>query len=117
MAGLTTHVLDLTHGQPADNIKIDLYFLESKEWRLVKTAVTNKDGRLEHPLLSDDDVKIGTFELVYHIGDYFQSKNIEIPSPAFLDQVPVRFGIANPESHYHVPLLISPWGYQIYRGS
>ncbi|MGM7724660.1 hydroxyisourate hydrolase [Metabacillus sp. Hm71] len=117
MSGLTTHVLDLSHGQPASNVKIDLFFLEAHEWKFIKTVWTNSDGRLDEPLIPDNEVKIGTYELVFHVGEYFRSKNIDLQNPAFLEKVPVRFGIANPESHYHVPLLISPWGYQVYRGS
>ncbi|QGQ45407.1 hydroxyisourate hydrolase [Metabacillus sediminilitoris] len=117
MSGLTTHVLDLSHGQPASHMKVKLYYSEAQEWQLIKTVVTNSDGRLNEPLLSENEVKIGTYELVFHVGDYFRSKNIELQNPAFLEQVPVRFGIANLKHHYHVPLLISPWGYQVYRGS
>lgn len=117
MSGLTTHVLDLTHGQPAKNVKIELYYLQSGESTLLKSVATNEDGRLDSPLLLKNELKIGTYELIFHVGDYFRSKSIDIPSPAFLESVPVRFGIANLESHYHVPLLISPWGYQVYRGS
>lgn len=119
MSGLTTHILDLTHGQPASDVTIELFFSETPmgEWQLLKTAVTNSDGRLNQPLLSEKEMKIGNYELVFHIGDYFRSKAIELPEPPFLEKVPVRFGIANSKSHYHIPLLISPWGYQIYRGS
>lgn len=119
MSGLTTHILDLTHGQPASKVKIELYFSETAqgEWQLLKTAVTNSDGRLDHPFLSEKEIQIGNYELVFHIGDYFRKKEIKLPDPPFLDKIPVRFGISNPESHYHVPLLVSPWGYQVYRGS
>ncbi|WP_160723000.1 hydroxyisourate hydrolase [Bacillus sp. USDA818B3_A] len=117
MSGLTAHILDLTHGLPASNVKIELYFLSNEERHLVKTAVTNGDGRLDQPLLTAADLKIGTYELIFHIGDYFRGKNMALPEPLFLDLVPVRFGIANLDSHYHVPLLVSPYGYQIYRGS
>ncbi|MDQ0226105.1 hydroxyisourate hydrolase [Metabacillus niabensis] len=117
MSGLTTHVLDLTHGQPAKNVKIELYYLQSGKSTLLKSVATNEDGRLDSPLLLENEMKIGTYEIIFHVGDYFHSKSIDIPSPAFLETVPVRFGIANLESHYHVPLLISPWGYQVYRGS
>jgi 5-hydroxyisourate hydrolase len=119
MSGVTTHILDLTHGRPAAGVTIELYFLETPlgHRQLLKTAVTNSDGRLDQPLLLGKEMKTGTYELIFHIGDYFRSKNLELPEPAFLDQVPVRFGVSNAESHYHVPLLISPYGYQIYRGS
>jgi 5-hydroxyisourate hydrolase len=117
MSGLTTHVLDLSHGQPASHVKVELYYSEAQEWQLIKTVVTNSDGRLNEPLLSENEVKIGTYELIFHVGDYFRSKNIDLQNPAFLENIPVRFGIADLERHYHVPLLISPWGYQVYRGS
>ena len=119
MSGLTTHILDLTHGKPAANVKIELYYSESSSstWQLLQTAVTNADGRLDGPLLTGEDAKTGTYEIIFHIGDYFRNQSIELPEPPFLDQVPVRFGLASPASHYHVPLLVSPWGYQVYRGS
>ncbi|MED4228381.1 hydroxyisourate hydrolase [Neobacillus cucumis] len=117
MSGLTTHILDLTHGLPASNVTIELYSVSNAGRYLLKTTVTNADGRLDQPLLSGEETKVGTYELVFHIGDYFRSKNLTLPDPLFLDIVPVRFGISNIESHYHVPLLVSPYGYQIYRGS
>ncbi|MDR4947622.1 hydroxyisourate hydrolase [Neobacillus cucumis] len=117
MSGLTTHILDLTHGLPASNVTIELYSVSNAERYLLKTTVTNSDGRLDQPLLSGEERKVGTYELVFHIGDYFRSKNLTLPQPLFLDIVPVRFGISNIDSHYHVPLLVSPYGYQIYRGS
>jgi len=119
MSGLTTHILDLTQGKPACDVKIELYFTETSqgEWQLLKTAVTNLDGRLNQPLLSSEEMQIGYYELCYHISDYFKSQKIELPNPPFLDIVPIRFGISSIESHYHVPLLISPYGYQTYRGS
>lgn len=119
MSGLTTHILDLTHGTPAENVTIELYYLEeaSSKWQLIKKAVTNSDGRLDSPLLSAEEANIGNYELLFHIGDYFRNQNVELPEPPFLNQIPVRFGLANPEKHYHVPLLVSPWGYQVYRGS
>lgn len=121
MSGITSHILDLTHGQPASDVTIDLYFSESLEsrgnWKWLITANTNSDGRLDQPLLSGKEMKRGHYELIVHIGDYFRSKALDLPDPSFLEQVPIRFGVANPFGHYHVPLLISPWGYQVYRGS
>ncbi|MEQ2526796.1 hydroxyisourate hydrolase [Bacillaceae bacterium CLA-AA-H227] len=117
MTGLTTHILDLTHGTPASNVTIELYFYGEHEWQFLTSAVTNSNGRLDEPLLSEEDTKIGTYELVFHIGDYFRSKALELPELPFLDKVPVRFSIADTTAHYHVPLLVSPWGYQVYRGS
>ena len=119
MSGLTTHVLDLTHGIPASGVRVELYCFEelSSGWKLIKTDITNSDGRLDAPLLSEESIKIGTYELIFHVGDYFRSKGTVLPDPPFLDQVPVRFGLGSLDSHYHVPLLVSPWSYQVYRGS
>ncbi|MCM3599863.1 hydroxyisourate hydrolase [Robertmurraya korlensis] len=119
MTGLTTHILDLTHGLPASNVPIELYSQDgnSTEWILLKTDVTNDDGRLDSPLVSEKEIKAGCYELVFHIGTYFRSKNIDLPDPPFLDKIPVRFNIVDTTVHYHVPLLVSPWGYQVYRGS
>ncbi|PLS08509.1 hydroxyisourate hydrolase [Neobacillus cucumis] len=117
MSGLTTHILDLTHGLPASNVTVELYYILNGERHLLKTDITNADGRLDEPILSAKEMKIGTYELTFHIGAYFRKKNLTLSDPLFLDQVPLRFGISNLESHYHVPLLISPYGYQTYRGS
>lgn len=117
MTGLTTHILDLTHGMPAANVTIQLSKFEGSTLLILKTAITNDDGRLNEPLLSADGIRTGEYELLFHIGDYFREKGVTLPDPAFLDKVSIRFGIADSTSHYHVPLLISPWGYQVYRGS
>ncbi|MFC3885086.1 hydroxyisourate hydrolase [Bacillus songklensis] len=110
--------MDLTHGQPAANVKIELSYLTKSSVRNpLKTATTNADGRIDHPLLTADEMKAGEYELLFHIGDYFRKKELNLKEPLFLDKVAVRIGIADPHSHYHVPLLISPWGYQVYRGS
>jgi 5-hydroxyisourate hydrolase len=116
---LTTHILDITHGKPANHVTIELYFFEeaSMEWQLIKTSVTNSDGRLDTPFLSAGEMKVGSYELVFHIGAYFRNLGLELPELPFLDQIPVRFGLARTTSHYHVPLLVSPWSYQVYRGS
>jgi len=118
MSGLTTHILDLTHGKPANNVTIELYIQDdASKWRKLKSAITNSDGRLDQPILSEEEMKIGSYELLFYIGDYFRKKKLELPEPAFLESVPIRFSISNEKSHYHVPLLVSPWGYQVYRGS
>lgn len=116
---LTTHILDLTHGSPASGVMIELYYKEDTktECVLLKTAVTNDDGKLDKPLLSKEEAKIGIYEITFHIGAYFRSKETSLPNPAFLETVPVRFSLSDPTAHYHVPLLVSPWGYQVYRGS
>lgn len=118
MSGLTTHVLDLTHGKPAANVHLDLYVKNgSANLTYLKSTVTNQDGRLESPLLTGEELMLGEYEIVFHIGDYFREKQLEISEPHFLEKVPVRFCITEVNGHYHVPLLVSPWGYQVYRGS
>lgn len=110
---LTTHVLDTAGGTPAANLSIELYRIDGDTRDHLKTLKTNSDGRCDEPMLIGDDMTIGTYELVFDVGEYFaQSEN-----PAFLGQVPVRFGIADVKAHYHVPLLVSPFGYSTYRGS
>lgn len=117
MSGLTTHVLDIASGQPAANVKIELYMLRFQKREWLKTVVTNGDGRLDFPLLLPEEMEACEYEFVFHIGDYFKGVGVKLPEPPFLDKVPVRFGISDLTSHYHVPLLISPYGYQVYRGS
>ncbi len=114
---LTTHVLDTARGRPATNLRVELFRLDpSGEGRsLLKEVRTNADGRTDAPLLSDDELAGGVYELVFGVGEYFAGEGI--PNPPFLGRVPVRFGIADPTSHYHVPLLVSPWSYSTYRGS
>lgn len=117
MARLSTHVLDTMHGRPAAGVAITLHALENGTRRLVKTAVTNADGRTDAPLLTGAEVAAGEYELTFAVGAYFAALGVVLPRPAFLDVVPVRFGIADPAGHYHVPLLVSPWSYSTYRGS
>jgi 5-hydroxyisourate hydrolase len=120
MAGrLTTHVLDTMHGLPAAQVTIQLWRLDATgEGRtLLKTLHTNADGRTESPLLEGEQLVVGTYELLFAVGEYFAEQNVATPQPPFLDKVPVRFSIADPSAHYHVPLLVSPWAYSTYRGS
>ncbi len=118
MAGLTTHVLDIARGRPAAGVKIELYELGADgARRLVKTATTNADGRTDAPLIAPAEARVGRFELVFHAGDYFASAGARLADPPFLDVVPIRFAVADPSAHYHVPLLVSPWSYSTYRGS
>lgn len=115
---LSTHVLDSAHGIPAKGLKIELWSLDADNNRTkIKEVVTNDDGRVDEQLLTSDETKVGNYELVFHPGDYFRAKGVELPEPAFVDVVPLRFGIADADSHYHVPLLVSPWSYSTYRGS
>lgn len=118
MTGLTTHVLDAAHGTPAEGLKIDLYRLEGENRTKLKTVATNSDGRVDGgPLLIGDSFLAGQYELVFHAGDYLRAKGVPLPEPAFLDIIPIRFGIADTQAHYHVPLLLSPFSYSTYRGS
>jgi 5-hydroxyisourate hydrolase len=110
---ITTHVLDTAAGKPAAGLKIDFYHLDGAARELIKSVATNDDGRCDEALLSGDAMTAGVFELVFHVGDYLGRAD----DVSFLDEVPVRFGIADPTAHYHVPLLVSPFGYSTYRGS
>jgi len=114
---LSTHVLNAANGVPAEGVKIELYSINGDNRSLIKEVQTNDDGRVDQPLLSADETKKGTYELVFHIGDYFRARGEKLPEPAFIDVVPLRFGIADADKHYHVPLLASPWTYSTYRGS
>lgn len=118
MTGLTTHVLDTALGKPAEGLTIGLYRIEGESRTLLKTLETNADGRIDGgPILADEGFTVGTYELLFHAGDYLRGTGAALSSPAFLDLIPIRFGIADTTSHYHVPLLISPYGYSTYRGS
>ena len=118
MAGLTTHVLDATRGQPARGVAIELYQLASDGARTLLAATrTNADGRLDAPLIGADEARVGGFELVFHVGAYFRAVGTPLADPPFLDVVPIRFSIADPKAHYHVPLVVTPWSYSTYRGS
>ncbi len=115
MGRLTTHILDTTHGGPAEGVAIRLISIGS-ERELVANAVSNADGRAEKPLLEGAAMATGTYELEFDIGAYFRGKNAALDEPAFLDTVVIRFSVKADE-HYHVPLLCSPWAYSTYRGS
>lgn len=113
---LTTHVLDTASGRPAAGLKIWLYRVSGNSHRKIKEAVTNADGRCDEPLLEGKTFQTGQYELVFFAGDYLRASGGALPDPLFLDQIPIRFGIAE-DKHYHVPLLLSPYGYSTYRGS
>jgi 5-hydroxyisourate hydrolase len=118
LAGLTTHVLDVTRGGPADRVRVELYEFAAAGGRtLVADVLTNADGRTDAPLISAREARVGRFELVFHAGDYFRRRGVKTADPPFLDLIPLRFAIADPGAHYHVPLLVSPWSYSTYRGS
>ncbi|WP_276731016.1 hydroxyisourate hydrolase [Bacillus sp. (in: firmicutes)] len=116
MGKLTTHILDLTCGKPAANVKIELKRL-GEEAILVKEASTNADGRVDAPLLADEELVSGEYVMEFHARDYFASQKANTADQPFLTIVTVRFQLADPDAHYHIPLLLSPFGYQVYRGS
>ena len=116
-AKLSTHVLDIAHGCPAQGMKIELWLLEGEDRTLLTSAKTNADGRTDQPLLAADEMKTGQYEIVFFVGDYFVARSPTLPKIRFLDHIPVRFGIADAGASYHVPLLCSPWAYSTYRGS
>ena len=110
---LTTHVLDTAAGRPAAGVRITV----SRDGERLREIVTNDDGRADGPLLAGAAFTPGVYELAFHVGDYFRALGVVSDEPLFLDVVPVRFGISRAGQHYHVPLLISPFGYSTYRGS
>lgn len=117
MAGwLTTHVLDTALGCPAAGVPVWLYRISGNTREKIAETVTNGDGRTDAPILPEDKFATGTYELVFFAGDYLRASGQARPEPMFLDQVPIRFGMSE-ASHYHVPLLLSPFGYSTYRGS
>lgn len=114
MGLLTTHVLDTASGRPAVGVRVVLR--RAGEAAALAEATTNTDGRLDKPLLEGAAFRTGRYELTFHVGDYFRANGTKLADPAFLDLVPLRFAIAE-DAHYHVPLLVSPYGYSTYRGS
>lgn len=118
MGQLPAHLLDIVSGRSAANVRIDLWAVGASEGRsLVTTVTTNADGRTDAPLLVGDSIRVGRYELVFHIGAYFAASGTTLSDPPYLDEVPVRIGIADAGSHHHVALLVSPWSYTTYRGS
>ncbi|WP_140631751.1 hydroxyisourate hydrolase [Methylibium rhizosphaerae] len=117
MGKLTTHVLDTVHGGPAAGMVVSLYRLQGGAATLVKRIELNHDGRADAPLLEGAALEQARYRLVFGVAAYFRGRGVALPEPAFLDEVPLDFGIADTGSHYHVPLLCSPWSYSTYRGS
>ena len=117
MGRLTTHVLDTATGRPAAGLKIMLYRVSGMSHRKLKEVVTNADGRTDGPMLEGADLTEGGYELVFCAGDYLRASGQAGDGTLFLDEIPIRFGISDASSHYHVPLLLSPFGYSTYRGS
>ena len=114
---LSTHVLDTMHGTPADGVAIELFRLDGESRTRLAATRTNVDGRCDAPLLEGPGFAPGVYELLFHMADYYRAKGVSLPEPAFLDVIPIRFAIAEGDAHYHVPLLVSPYGYSTYRGS
>lgn len=117
MGRLTTHILDTANGCPAAQVRIDLFEVTDEGLTELASVRTNADGRCDSPLLEGDAFGASVYELQFHVGKYLRARGADLPSPAFLDVVPIRFGVASADEHYHVPLLISPYGYSTYRGS
>lgn len=115
---LTTHVLNIAQGQPGAAMGITLWQLHPPhgERHLLKSTQTNANGRTDEPLLTEDEIAVGTYELIFAVGAYFHAQGSS-DAMRFLDEVPIRFVIANTDEHYHIPLLVSPWAYSTYRGS
>lgn len=115
--GLSTHVLDTANGCPAAGMRVTLQRLEGERAVTLKTVLLNADGRAEGGLLDAASLEPGRYRLLFEVAAYFRGRGVVLPDPPFLDTVPLEFGIADPASHYHVPLLASPWSYGTYRGS
>jgi 5-hydroxyisourate hydrolase len=116
MGKLTTHVLDTSKGVPASNMTIKLYYLDEGKKELIGSFITNKDGRVDHPLLEGSNFHQGRYELVFHVGAYQKNIDKTDTENQFLNLIPIQFFISD-NTHYHVPLLYSPYGYSTYRGS
>ena len=117
MGRLTTHILDTAHGRPGAGIAISLFRIDGGQRVALGHFISNADGRCDAPLLQGDDLAVGVYELDFAVGDYFCALGLDLPQPRFIDVVTLRFGIADAAAHYHVPLLVSPYGYSTYRGS
>jgi 5-hydroxyisourate hydrolase len=117
MAGISTHVLDTDRGRPAAGIRIDFSVLDGDTWRLVKSVVTNADGRTDQPILAPSEAKVGQYQLAFHVDDYFRDRPGTAEADIFIDNPVVRFAIFDPAQHYHVPMLCAPGSFTTYRGS
>jgi 5-hydroxyisourate hydrolase len=117
LAHLSTHVLDVARGTPAEGLVVELHFLESAQRRQLARLATNRDGRTDVPLLSSPRLETGIYELTFHAADYFRRLGITLSDPPLFGDIVVRVGIADPTGNYHVPLLLSPFAYSTYRGS
>jgi 5-hydroxyisourate hydrolase len=116
MGQLTTHVLDISVGLPAAGVRIELHERAAEGLRLLTKGATGADGRLGAPLLSGDQFKPGSYLLTFHTAEYFRARGVQLSEPAFIEYAAIQIGIAAVDQHYHVPLLITPWSYSVYRG-
>jgi len=116
MGQLTTHVLDISAGLPAAGLEIGVHEWLAGAPALIATVTTGKDGRVPGPLVAGTSFRTGRYTLTFHLASYFRARGVILPEPAFLEEAVISIGIAHPEQHYHVPLLISPWSYSVYRG-
>jgi 5-hydroxyisourate hydrolase len=116
MGQLTTHVLDTSAGLPASGIRIEVHELEPAGPKLLACAVTGKDGRCAGPLIAGEAFRAGRYALTFYVAEYFRARGVGLPVPAFIEDAVIRIGIAHPGEHYHVPLLVTPWSYSVYRG-
>lgn len=116
MGQLTTHVLDTSAGLPAAGVRIEVHALGTAAPILLIGVSTGTDGRCPAPLLAGAQFELGRYSLTFHVAEYFRARGLQLPEPAFLEEAVIHIGIARPDQHYHVPLLISPWSYSVYRG-
>lgn len=114
MGRLSTHILDTSRGGPAAGVRVELF---DEGGELLSERLTNADGRTDAPLLVGGTYRPGSYELRFHVAAYFRASGVSLPDPPFLDVIPIRFALSEPDGHYHVPLLVSPWSYSTYRGS
>ena len=117
MGHLSTHVLDTAHGCPAAGLQVTLQRLEAGSMVTLRQLALNADGRAEGPLLAAHEMAVGRYRLIFEVAPYFRARGVALPEPPFIDVVQLDFGIADVAGHYHVPLLVSPYGYSTYRGS
>jgi 5-hydroxyisourate hydrolase len=116
MGQLTTHVLDISAGLPAAGLAIEVHAWLADAPTLVASVITGTDGRLTQPLVAGTDFRAGRYTLTFFVARYFRARGVVLAEPAFIEEAVIRVGIAHPEQHYHVPLLIAPWSYSVYRG-
>ena len=117
MAGITTHVLNTVTGKPGVDMRIDFSVREGDGWRLVKSVRTNADGRTDEMVLKPDETKVGQYELLFYVDEYFARQRMAMTDPPFIEKVPVRFAVFDTKQYYHVPMLATPWSCATYRGS